>query len=577
MVKQTAHGSRRWYRRPAPRQSGYHGRMRELRRVALSAVCCSAICYSWTAGAAPTRVGEVIPNPYAPTGVPPYIDFSHGKIPTVTHDSGVRFEDLDAHMDLSDATLPEDQADRPGLPEGWVQIGGMVVPRAFAEGADVRTPGSMAGISGLSDAPRPTRGKVMGPTADDLCAFPDETPEGIYTGEYNRGSEFPRRGTIFMNYTGGKLVSGGENSAENKSSLAKTGSTYPVYLGGEEKAVAVAQAVAADFAELAVRVVYLKRPPKLLPYVMIMMGGRYTDTTSGPAGGVAPGADCEDAGLRNVCYAFVKGSAITDQSNIASQEIGHTMGLGHTFGKDRVMAYGYDTNSNIDMGFGDVCSTVLIAEGQAGYCAGVNKCHCGSDGKQQHDLNSLKAIYTAPGPDMVPPTISITSPEDGAVFPVGETIKVDVEPMDNFGGYGWELVVRQGDEVLAEVVDYELAQQFLVGGLPPGTYTFTARVQDHDDQVGEDLITVTVQGEGGQTESDSDTPTTSEGEGGSSGDPSDPSNPSDGSSGSGGSDSADTTSENADDGCSCSEAPHGSTLAPLALLGLLGLRRRRTA
>lgn len=539
--------------------------MRELRRVALSAVCCS--CVAW---AAPARAGEVIPNPYAPTGVPPTIDFSHGKIPTVTHESGVRFEDLDSYMDLSEETAPEADADRPGLPEGWVQIGGMVVPRAFAEGADVRTPGSaaMSGVPGLRDAPHPTRGKVMGPGAAELCAFPDDTPAGIYTGEFNRGTEFPRRGTIFMNFTGGKLVSGGENSAENKSTLAKTGSTYPVYLGGEEKAVAVAQAVAADFAELAVRVVYLKRPPKRLPYVMIMMGGRYTDTTSGPAGGVAPGADCEDVGLRNVCYAFVKGSATTDQSNVASQEIGHTMGLGHTYGKDRVMAYGYDTNSNIDMGFGDVCSTVLIAEGQAGYCAGVNKCHCASDGKQQHDLNSLKAIYTAPGPDMVPPTIAITSPEDGAEFAVGDKITVDVEPMDNFGGYGWELVVSQGDEVLAEVVDYELAQQFLLGGLPPGTYTLTARVQDHDDQIGEDFITVTIKGEAG--ESDSDTPTTSETNSDADAGSDASSDPGDSSS-----DSADTTNENAEDGCSCREAPHGTTLAPLALLALLALPRRR--
>ncbi len=537
--------------------------MRELRWIALSVACCS-----WISWAGQARAADVIPNPYAPTGVPPLIDFSHGKIPTVSHDSGVRFEDLDAHMDLSAETAPEDPASpRPGLPEGWVQIGGMVIPRAVAEGAEVRMPGS---VPGLTNAPHPTRGKVMGPSADDLCMFPAETPEGVYSGEYNRGTEFPRRGTVYMNYTGGKLINGGENSAENQSSLALTGSNYPVYGGGEEKAVAVAQAVAADFAEMAVRVVYLKRPPKLLPYVMIMMGGSYKDTTSGPAGGVAPGADCEDAGLRNVCYAFVKGSAATDQSNIASQEIGHTMGLGHTYGKDRVMAYGYDTNSNIDMGFGDVCTAVLIAQGQAGYCSGVNKCHCGGDGKLQHDLNSLKAIYTAPGPDMVPPTITITNPADGAVFAPGDLITVDVEPNDDYGGYGWELVVKKDNEVLAEVVDYELAQQFLLKGLPPGNYTFTARVQDHDDQVGEDVISVSIQGPGGET--DSDTPTTG------ASDTSDTSTGDTSSGGTGGTDTTtDTAGETSDDGCSCREDPRGRSLAPLALLALLGLSRRRAS
>lgn len=533
--------------------------MRALRWVTLSAVCCSWLPGAATAGttAAP---GQVIANPYAPTGVPPLIDFSHGKIPTVTHESGVRFEDLDAHMDLSEETLPEDQA-REGLPAGWVQIGGMVVPQAVADGADVRMPGSVPEL-GLADAPHPTRGTVMGPSAADLCKFPDETPPGIYSGEYRRGTEYPRRGTVYMNYTGGKLINGGENSAENQSTLAKFDATYPVYGGGEEKAVAVAQAVQADFAELAVRVVYLKRPPKLLPYVMIMMGGRYTDTTSGPAGGVAPGADCEDAGLRNVCYAFVKGSAATDQSNVASQEIGHTMGLGHTYGNDRVMAYGYDTNANIDMGFGDECTTVFVASGQAGYCAGVNKCHCASDGKQQHDLNSLKAIYTAPGPDMVPPTISITSPMDGAVYGPDELITVDVDPMDDYGGYGWELVVSKDGEVLAEVVDYQLSQQFLLKGLPPGTYKLTARVQDHDDQVGEDFITVTI--EGG---SDSETPTTSESDAGSSGDQNNSSTGDDS--------AAESGMEQGDEGCSCRQDPRGRSLAPLALLLMPLLRRRR--
>ena len=517
----------------------------------------------WAPGA---HAGELVANPYAPTHAPAVLDFSHGPVRPAPVDSGVRFEDLDAHRIEHDPTWPERQP--VALPAGWVQQGDVVVPRAIAEGGSYGPPA-------LADTSGATLGKIEGPAAADLCMFPELTPPGVLTGSFNRGSEFPRRGTIYMNYTGGKLVNGGENSAENQSTLAKTGATYPVYGGGEAKAVAVAQAVGVDFESMAVRVVYLERPPKRLPYVMIMMGGHYSDTSSGPAGGVAPGADCEDSGLRNVCYAFVNGSGVTSQSNTASQEIGHTMGLGHTYGKDRVMAFGYDTNSSLDMGFGDECTTVLVSSGQAGYCSGLNKCHCGGDGKQQHDLRTLKMVYALPGPDMVPPTITIAAPEDGASFAADEPIVVQVDPWDDFGGYGWELAVSQGEEILGEVVDYDISQKFVLKGLPPGTYNLTARIQDQEDQITEHVISITVEGvptETGETDtpttSDTDTPTTSD-----SNDTADASS-SAADSEAGSSGETDPGMDTGEDGCSCRTHAPAPTLALLGLVGLLGLRRR---
>jgi len=522
----------------------------------------------WAPGA---RAGDVVANPYAPTHARAVLDFSHGPVRSSSVDSGVRFEQLDAHRLEHDPTWPERQP--VALPAGWVQQGDVVVPRAIAEGGSYGPPT-------LTDPPGATLGKIEGPAAADLCMFPELTPPGVLTGSFNRGSEYPRRGTIYMNYTGGMLINGGENSAENQSTLAKTGATYPVYGGGEAKAVAVAQAVQVDYESMAMRVVYLERPPKRLPYVMIMMGGHYTDTSSGPAGGVAPGADCEDSGLRNVCYAFVNGAGVTSQSNVASQELGHTMGLGHTYGKDRVMAFGYDTNSTIDMGFGDECTTVLIASGQAGYCSGLNKCHCGGDGKQQHDLRTLNMVYAPPGPDMVPPTIAITTPEDGASFAADETITVQVDPWDDFGGYGWELAVSQGDVVLGEVVDYQISQQFDLKGLPPGTYTLTARIQDQDDHITEHAISITIEGapgpdsESGEDSagSETDTPTTS--------DTNDTSDTIDASSGASESEAASSSGDTdpgmdtGEDGCSCRTTTPAPTLALLGMLGLLGLRRR---
>ena len=85
----------------------------------------------------------------------------------------------------------------------------------------------MVGDLSLVDAPRP-----VGAPADS-CAFPDEVPPGIYEGDSRAGGEFPRRGTIYLNFVGGTLQSGSENSAENLSTIARSGHPYPPFGGGE--------------------------------------------------------------------------------------------------------------------------------------------------------------------------------------------------------------------------------------------------------------------------------------------------------------------------------------------------------
>ena len=100
--------------------------MRDLRWTALS------VALLWAPGA---RAGEVVPNPYAPTGKPVVVDLSRGPIASPSHDSGVRFSDLDQYEGLPTKTGPQGQ-----LPAGWVQQGGVVVPRAVAEGAVLNLP-----------------------------------------------------------------------------------------------------------------------------------------------------------------------------------------------------------------------------------------------------------------------------------------------------------------------------------------------------------------------------------------------------------------------------------------------------
>jgi MYXO-CTERM domain-containing protein len=270
-----------------------------------------------------------------------------------------------------------------------------------------------------------------------------------------------------------------------------------VFAGGEQLAIAVAQAVQADFAAWQIRVVYDPRPPKVLPYTMAMVGGSYSDTTSGPAGGVAP-IDCEDFGLRNVCYSFTNTEPATSQANVVSQEVAHTYGLEHTYGADRIMSY----EGGGDKIFGSNCQTTFALPNQGNGCQGVNKCWCG-DPDAQNDSLTIGVIYAPPGPDITPPEIAITAPEDGAVFQPDDVIIVNFGDIwDDYGGYGWKLVVEDAasGEVLVDQVDYDRALEFMLFGLPPGTYHLTAHIMDQADLIGEHTITITIEGDAAGSE-----------------------------------------------------------------------------
>ncbi len=543
------------------------------RVASLLALAATAVVSSST-DAAPRRV---VQNPFHnPHPEPIVLDFSSDATrPPVDTDypPSPSFHDLDAFMGLPPAPKPADFV-RPPLPEGLVQVGGMIVPAEMLEGADM-VPDVERTLTAAVD---PAAG---GPDLSEICAFPDAVPPGIYDYDHRPGGETPRFHTVFLNYNGGVLNTGGENSAENLSSIALSGHPYPTYTGGEQLAIAVAQAVQVDLADWAVRVVYLERPPKVLPYTMVMMGGHYSDTTAGPSGGVAP-LDCEDFGQRNVCYVFMNTAPATSQANVASQEIGHTLGLGHTSASDSVMAAGYAPTQGGDLGYNDSCASTIQVSGQSAACVGVNKCHCG-DGEHQHDKRTLSVTFAPAGPDMVEPTIAITQPADGQVFMQGEDVIVEVDPWDDVGGYGWKLLLEDAEgELLADSVDYERALEWKITALPVGTYKLTALIQDHADHVVTHTIQIEVVSRDGE-DSGGETETAT---GGESGD--DAATDTDGTGGSGnsdGEDAGDSETGSATDGqgalddgaegCGCVSASPRTPGAALLLFGLFAIGRRR--
>lgn len=503
-----------------------------------------------------------VQNPYAAKAAGPVvIDVRAGtvggrRVPLVDGPAtgGVRFGDLDAHRTDSPPGPTGDF--RAELPAGFAQRGDTIVPAAVLDGA------LMVGDLSLVDAPRP-----IGSPADS-CTYPDEVPPGIYPDPTRRADEFPRRGTIYLNFVGATLQSGSENSAENYSTIARSGHPYPAFTGGNAKAVAVAQAVAQDFARWAIRVVYDPRPRKVLPYTMAMVGGSYSDTTSGPAGGVAP-IDCEDYGQRNVCYSFTNDQPATSQANVISQEVAHTYGLEHTYGADRIMSY----EGGGDKIFGSNCQQTFALAGQGNGCQGVNKCHC-AIGDLQDDSLTIGFIYSPfEVPDVTPPEVALTEPPDGSVYQVGEEIIVGFEVGDDFGGYGWKLVIEdEAGEILVDQPDYDRALEFSIVGLPPGTYTFTGEIEDHADHITTHSITVIVEGEAGTTSGGVADTSGSSGDGAV--DPTDAGEDGSESGGSGGSGSGSGGADGPDQGCACATDDIDAPWWMLALVPWAARRRR---
>lgn len=411
------------------------------------------------------------------------------------------------------------------LPAGWVQIGEVVQREEIA-----------LGLKEIDPQPSPAW--------EDI-----------------EGNQYPRKGTVYMNFLGGALLTGADNSAENKSTLAKHKHPYPSYGGSESSALALIQAVKEDMATLGVRIMYDKRPSKTVPYTMAMIGGSWTDTNlSDPAGGVAPGTDCEDRGQRNVVYAFDTSSATV------SQEVAHAWGLDHTMGSDRIMSYQSGSNKRFGDNCQPLCEEACQGPGSIG-CRLIHEIYCGEGSETQNDLAELNKIFGGPEPDTEPPTVEIVSPEapDGTLMlDVGASVDVIGKIHDNYGGVGWKVTIAKDGMIMLDEVDYDRVGHWYLANLPEGTYEVTLEAEDHADHVVQDKLTIFV----GAPAPDPTTGADTSGSGGETDTGSD----------SAGSDSATSGpgETGKDGGCECSARGQGGLGAlGLPLLGLLWAHRAR--
>jgi MYXO-CTERM domain-containing protein len=393
------------------------------------------------------------------------------------------------------------------------------------------------------------------------------------------GNEYPRKHTLFLNFNGGMLYAGSDNSAEDSSTLAKQG-IYPTYEGTQQKALSIIQAVTEDVAAYGINVVYLARPNKTVPYTMELVGGEWTDTNiDSPAGGVAPGADCGALGQRHVVYTFASGgTSATQAANTASQEAGHAWGLDHTFNCDSVMSYCGIADGVFSNACDGLCETQCQGPNSAG-CRLTHEEFCGVDNDQQNEDAELAWLFGGNEPDMEPPLVEILEPADGLEVEDGANVDVRSLVSDDYGGFGWYYRVTRDGEVVADFVDYDrqVDEQYRpalnLAGLVEGVWVVTVGAEDHFGHITEDSVTVFV-GVPNDTSGDGTTDGGTADGGTADGGTADGGTADDESSGS----SPGIDGGALDDGCACrATTPAGrwGPAAPLLLLGAWAWRGRR--
>jgi hypothetical protein len=486
-------------------------------------------------------------HPYAPTRTgPKTVDLRSHRASTPPRER-VHFDDLDDHVA---PPTPVPTGSRPGsMPEGWVQRGNTAVPADVADGTLVIE------------------------------------PEAIFAVEDIPGNAYPRKHTLYMNFTGADLTGGKDNSAENKSTLAKTG-PYPMFGGGEQTALAAVQGVQNDVANFGIRVVY-ERPPQILPYTMAMIGGHWTDTNlEDAASGVAPIADCGALGQRHVVYVFADGGwGSTGIANVTSQEAGHAWGLDHNLNCGSVMSYCGGGDGVFSGNCDGLCESQC--QGSAG-CRLTHEMFCGEGTDEQNEQAELSWIFGGNEPDVEPPTVEIVEPTDGAEFEAGSSVDLRAIVEDNYGGFGWRFEITKDGTVEYDQVDYdrevdaEYHAALNLVNLEPGEYTATVQIMDQ--YALEDTATVSftvlpgagTDGDEGADDTDGGDSASGTDEGGDD-DADDDDGDDDGGS------SEDGDSEGGLDGggppkggCACTGGDSRGSALALGLAVLIGLRRRRS-
>ncbi len=231
---------------------------------------------------------------------------------------------------------------------------------------------------------------------------------------------------FFLNYDGVTITYNGQqdDSSINRSQFSDFALTYAPYGQGNKRAASM-QAVKADWAKYDVEITDTR--PASGNYTMCVNSP--TNPFGGGVLGVAP-LDCNDNQARNVVFAYHSANdqyTPATQATTMSQEIAHAYGLEHVNEPNDVMN---PYNAGGDPSFIDQCLT--LDPGPNGIlCHAQHNQFC--NGSQNSHLE-LVWLFGQSAPDLVPPTVSITSPTNGAEFEAGSDIAITATASDEGSG-----------------------------------------------------------------------------------------------------------------------------------------------
>jgi len=383
---------------------------------------------------------------------------------------------------------------------------------------------------------------------------------------------------LFVNFDGPMMVAGCGNDSRMNCSTIFGGTQFNPSPADPATRAAVIQSTRADVEDFGVIVVG-ERPPQGNPYAMVVVGTPVGGAPNG-VGGVAPGIDCGNNNPNITSFSFLDTAGSNVQATVIHQEAAHTWGLEHV--DDSTDNLFPSAGGNSDPKYRDVCSQVVsntALDPSAAQCNQIHTMFCESN--FQNSYQEMLALFGGPILDVTSPTVIIDNPLDGQTLDYEEDFDLTVTLDDDRRPQIMVTrIIFDGVEAASTTFVNSTVSFGVPGGDAPaghgwanGEHTIRVEVEDESGNPAAAEIVVNVAGNpaGGGDEGAVDETAGSDDDGNATGD------------GTGGGDTGINATgdpvgfdDGGDDGgCSCSTTERGPMAGMLALLGLLGWRRRR--